>query len=247
MAGSYPDVPGYRFAYDKDGTSVYAWDRNTSTGSYPTAIQLNGANNNNVNKSTFSTGTDVIVLFPEPRNISGMFFNVTRNPQGKLQWSNDTTSGLDGTWTDANGLTVYVGADIFATRSSIDNFSISAATAVRVTNLSTYGGCQIRNMHIYGSIPTTNSPDRLRIVDTSSNDIAAQLDFGNIRQRNNVTKQIKVVNNSSTKTANNITLTLDASYDANPTLIGQFQLSTDNTAFANAINIGTLAPGVYCQ
>lgn len=77
----------------------------------------------------------------------------------------------------------------------------------------------------------------------SDDDIAAQFDFGNIRQRSNSTKQFKIVNNSSTKTANNITITMSTNPDASPSLIGQYQLSTDNVAFANAINIGNLNPG----
>ncbi|MCA9301597.1 hypothetical protein KC974_03510, partial [Candidatus Saccharibacteria bacterium] len=70
-----------------------------------------------------------------------------------------------------------------------------------------------------------------------------QLDFGNIPQRSNSTKQFKVVNNSSTQTATNITVSLDAPADASPSLIGQLQVSTDNIAYANAVNIGNLAPG----
>ncbi len=70
------------------------------------------------------------------------------------------------------------------------------------------------------------------------------MDFGNMPQRSSATRQFKVTNNSSSKTANSVTVSLSPNRVASPALVGQFEVSTDNIAFANAVNIGSLAPGV---
>ncbi len=253
MAGTYPDVPGYRFAYDKDGTNINAFASQGGNGQIFTLTTSEmSIMNQNQQSSTVAYYNKVgntqpwyAFMFPEARNISGYFLACESNNIGVgrlLQTSVDTTNGQDGTWTTiANPYSyiVYGNTPISpAYRNSIAPVSANNINAVRFSTNN-----QVMAFHLYGTVPTTNSPDRLRIVDLSNNDIAAQLDFGDIRQRNNSTKQFKVVNNSSTKTANNITVTIDTNPDASPTLIGQYQLSTDNTAYANAINIGTLAPG----
>ncbi len=255
MAGTYPDVPGYRFAYDKDGTTmlIAPVTSGVSTIIQPSqATFLNSISDGNTGSQRIDThlngGTYVVLLFPEVRNISGYFIHDSSssgNGRVEVSTSSNTTNGIDGAWTIQQ--TQYVGTynsnnggnPTPFNRTAIQAVNWNAVTAVRFN----IGGLVVWHLHLYGSIATTNSPDRLRIVDLSGNDIAAQLDFGDIRQRNNSTKQFQVVNNSSTLTANNITVTLDVPTDASPTLVGQYQLSTDNTAYANAINIGTLAPG----
>lgn len=249
MAGTYPDVPGYRFAYDVDGTNASVF--NLANGIYTTlSLAQRQSINSNTNSATLinsSITEHLILFFPEQRNLSGIMLNAPRTLGGTLDWSNNTSNGVDGTWTTVTNISTFQLSSVLVPdfRNNIYPLSLTNVTALRLSNVNE-GATTPRgfgNIQLYGSIPTTNSPDRLRIVDLSNNAIAAQLDFGDIRQRNNVTKQFKVVNNSSTKTANNITVTLDVRTDTSPTLIGQYQLSTDNTAFANAINIGTLAPG----
>lgn len=245
MAGVYPDVPGSRFAYDQDGTVLVTYSQ-TGTGTITTRTTLDKqrANQNQSGTNFSSSSSWAALLFPELRTITGYYMNINHDagPGRLLQSSANTTNGQDGTWsTIANPFVFDNGDNIDVSpgyRSNIQLVNVPNIIAVRWGQ-----GLYIRAFHLYGSIATTESPDRLRIVDVSGNDIVAQFDYGDIRQRNNVTKQFKVVNNSSTKTANNITVSLDTNPDASPTLIGQYQLSTDNTSFANAINIGTLAPG----
>ncbi len=249
MAGTYPDVPGYRFAYDKDGTNITWYNLNNGTNGAISASDLTKINSDQLTSYVnpgFGSPYTFIILFPEPRDLIGILINTNAGTfnTGTLDWSNDTTTGLDGTWTTIGNMAdIGVGTTLKPDLRTIYPLSVTSVTAIRFNNIYKYAGSNFRNIHIYGSISVTNSPDRLRIVDLSGNDIAAQLDFGDIKQRNNVTKQFQVVNNSSTLTANNITVTLDVPTDASPTLVGQYQLSTDNTAYANAINIGTLAPG----
>lgn len=247
MAGSYPDVPGYRFPYDQDGT-IAIWYNNPPP-LLATPSELRGLNNDFPETSWGRAGTvpsHVCFLFPEKRNITGIILNREATTNNlSLEWSNDTTSGLDGTWNVA--IAPYTGissVDKLRLRLDVTSLAITDCTAIRfAATFSITQQRNLRNLHIYGSIASTESPDRLRIVDLTDDDIAAQLDFGNLAQRASATRQFKVINNSSSLAANNITVSLDAPTDSSPSLIGQYQISTDNVAFANAVNIGTLAPG----
>lgn len=257
MAGSYPDVPGYKFAYDVDGTVVVCHNVWNGTNFNFSSGQLRDFNNewthikySNNNSNHFGY---IAFLFPEQRSLAGMFINMQK--MGVVEYSTDSTTGLDGTWSTVTGPVLYNTADKIQARVNISSAVVASMTSVRIQYNGGSGNLDIRNIHLYGSTTPTASPNRLRVVDmtntsttsdgvtTTGEDMAAQLDFGNIPQRSNSTKQFKVVNNSSTQTATNITVSLDAPTDASPSLIGQLQVSTDNIAYANAVNIGNLAPG----
>lgn len=248
MAGSYSDVPGYRFAYDIDGTTGI---RVNLGGGSP--ITLSGDDLTRMNRNAgdiyggLYPGSNqwITLIFPEIRTIKGYFLSVRYyNPSvGRIiSTSLDTTSGVDGTWSELVNPYTYSVIDNSNVapfyRSNVQTTANTSAKAIRFS-VDDYIGA----FHVFGSIATTESPDRLRVVDTSNNDISAQLDFGNIPQRASVTKQFKVINNSATKTATDITVSLSTISDASPTIIGQFEVSTDNIGFANAVNIGDLAPG----
>ncbi|HPR10646.1 MAG TPA: hypothetical protein PLJ04_03630 [Candidatus Saccharibacteria bacterium] len=249
MAGSYPDVPGYRFAYDVDGTTVVKYG--ISGGAISTLSNGDMATLNHDQSNPgwwdYLAGDHqyIVHIFPEVRTITGYTISVRAGymPSGGriMETSTDTTNGQDGTWSVVANPYICIDGEFNPLsplyRTSIQSVSFSNIKAIRFR---VHGG--MFAVHYYGSIATTESPGRLRVVDLSNNDIVAQLDFGNIAQRANSTKQFKVINNSSTLTANNITVSLNTISDASPTLIGQFQVSTDNIAFANAVNIGSLAP-----
>jgi len=269
MAGSYPDVPGYRFAYDVDGTVGAVTSISGGTVTNITTTDMQKMNQNTSIPADSGSRFDsrnyvggagsnyIILLFPEVRSINGYMFltHWQNNPSGGrvIQTSTDTTNGSDGAWTTQVASYPQLNGDAIGTsplyRTAINSVSWNNIKAVRWAI--THVGWAF---HIYGFIPPSESPNRLRIVDMSTTssmsdgitptgeDMAAQLDFGNIAQRASSTKQFKVINNSTVQTANNITVSLNVPSNANPSLIGQYQISTDNIAFANAINIGALAP-----
>lgn len=256
MAGSYPDVPGYRFAYDVDGTvgivSPIAGGAATTISSTDLTKMNQNSSVANQAPSRFdprnyvggSNNNYVALLFPETRTITGyMLVTHTVAPTGGriIQTSQNTTNGTDGTWTTQTTYPLLDGSILQVSpvyRSNINSVTWNNVSAVRWSMANVGWG-----FHFYGSIANTESPDRLQILDITNNDIAAQLDFGNLKQRATSTRQFKVKNNSATLTANSITVNLNIPSDASPSILGQYQISTDNVAFANAINIGTLAPG----
>ncbi len=248
MAGSYPDVPGYRFAYDLDGTTVINYNTSEGTQETLTSGSLTVLNNDDFDTFNYPGYRSQILVFffPEPRTLKGMMLNGGTN-FNNVQWSNDTTDGIDGTWTTISGIGRINSVSSESLRNNISIISpdLTNVSSIRFSWTTDVGdGAKIKNIHLYGLIANTESPDRLRIVDTSDNDISAQMDFGNMPQRSSATRQFKVTNNSSSKTANSVTVSLSPNRVASPALVGQFEVSTDNIAFANAVNIGSLAPGV---
>jgi hypothetical protein len=258
MAGNYPDVPAYKFAYDRDGTIgfVYSIGGVTEAGWAPGVTQLStptlAALNDEDSDTPMSLSNNgnaqqyVGLIFPEQRNLAAaaFFYDPNAGSVVSVQTSPDTTTGTDGTWNTFGNIntTRYVETN-YRSLTYIQTVSVNGIKGIRFQMPGGSNSRQINGFHLYGSIPAANSPDRLRILDLSSNDIAAQLDFGDVSRGTSSTKQFVVLNNSSTLTANNITVSLEALTDTTPALVGQFQLSTDNVTFTNSINIGSLAPG----
>lgn len=252
MAGSYPDVPGYRFAYDLDGSAVAHYS-NSGTGlitnvsstvrSYINRSVVGASNTQRLDIGSASGWA--VIMFPETRTISGYFISTYDTvPSGgrTLETSMDTTNGQDGTWTAQE--TSYVrhdGRNLDSTPFYRTDINPVSWTNIKAMRFRFYA--YVYTMHLYGSIGSDQSPDRLRVVDAVDADISAQLDFGNVAQRVTTSKVFKVVNNSASQTANNITVSLNTTSDTSPSLIGQYQVSTDNVSYANAVNIGSLAPG----
>jgi hypothetical protein len=122
MAGSYPDAPFRRMAYDADGTIVW-WARpdatnnnwsaiNTTTIVEWTTTQKQNSNNEGAQFAVSwehrpgDIGTRFFAwIFPEPRDIYGYYmFMRSTNGVGldkvmQLQTSTDSTNGVSGTWT----------------------------------------------------------------------------------------------------------------------------------------------------
>jgi len=251
MAGSYPDVPGYRFAYDVDGTVVIRYPIGGGAPSQLTTGNLAQINRDQADPGVWTAYNPgdhmkMVWIFPEIRTVLGYFFSVRQvyMPVGGrlLETSANTTDGIDGNWTTVaspyqlNDCETYGVGPYY--RSGLQSVNYANVKAVR------FGVHQhVSAFHLYGSIAPTESVNRLRVLDVGGSDIAAQLDFGNLQQTAISTKQFKIANNSASLSANNITVSMNTVSDASPTLIGQYQVSTDNISFANAVNIGTLAPG----
>lgn len=135
MAGSYPDAPFRRMAWDDDGTVLWfsltvgnVYSGTVVPGTERTIAQ-NGAHNNEstisgsniVNCDNFigtTGGQGFFMIFTEPRDIYGMNYwcQATINTPGdpnrrnvpmSVEGSADSLNGLDGTWTSIFSGTSY--------------------------------------------------------------------------------------------------------------------------------------------
>lgn len=115
MPATFPDPPGPRMAYDRDGSVGYIIDSgairrqinqremeflnndgSVDAATDPTTIPIDGQFSENSNSY-------VGIVFPEPRDVVGFFISPqfdSSRPCRHFQTSTDSTNILDGTWTD---------------------------------------------------------------------------------------------------------------------------------------------------
>lgn len=237
MAGFYPDVPGNRFPYHLDGTKIYLHDDNnvlTDVTSIAATI-----NDEDADYANLGAGR-LVFLFPEKRDLSGYYFDGYY--QGtNLYVSSDTTNLLDGTWTSiANPwIANNVGDPLPEYRQNINPITAGSVKALKFTNSPT-NGFRIYSLHLYGSIPAIENPNRLIFWDASLDQPTggAYFDWGDVVQGQSYTKTFRVKNNSSTQTAQSITLSTGSE-----TFGMALQFSTDNVTYTPTLSIGNLAAG----
>ena len=118
MAGSYPDAPGERIAYDEDGTIVWRADAlGAGTGTIPfTGLTLPPTELSSTTKTEYNDEDSVTVysqggpnakdmgfawVFPEKRDVYGFFgFNKSNNGDFTkgVEASTDSKNGISGSW-----------------------------------------------------------------------------------------------------------------------------------------------------
>ena len=229
----YPTLPGRRFEYDVGGGSVYYGnDINDITTALTTEqmAQLNGIGNTSIviSKEVYHSETvrTVWVFLPEKFIVAGlgMIHRVytTGGVNGSIAvaGSADSTNGLDGTWINAtlpNGAIPANMIDDDVWRDSIQPCTFSEA--IKVLRLRYYvpfdavddSRIYIYALHIYGVKAAGEvSDDILFLDDDASGDpeFIRDLDFGDRTEGTTVTHRIKLFNSSTTKIANNLTLSL---------------------------------------
>ena len=228
----YPTLPGRRFEYDVGGGSVYFGndvnDITTPLTSEQMAL-LNGIGNTSAVISRDVTLSEVIrtvwVFLPERYVIAGlgMIHKLSTSGDGcsiSVAGSADSTNGLDGTWINAtlpNGAIPVNMIDDDVWRDSIQPCTFSEAIKVlRVRYFSSYGGIGgsrvfIYALHIYGVKAAGEVPDDILFLDDDASgdpEFIRDLDFGDRPEGTTVTHRIKLLNSSTTKIANNLTLSL---------------------------------------
>ena len=266
MAGFYPDVPGFRFEYDRDG-SICTWSGSTAT------VAEMQATNDEYGGGIGAGTASITCAWPEVRTVTGMFMAVQHGVSyadaASIDISADTTNGLDGTWTSTGqflweNVLAWAGPGPSTTpdwcRRLGSTTPYSGGTAGGVTgwmplsfpsirgvrlNPVYRGGLTLWAWHIYGHWPTTENPNRLVLCDGSGATVTngAYFDFGDTPRNTTATIPFRIKNISSSLTANSITVSFQALYDAAPSLIGQYEFSTGGSTYYTSHNIGSLSPG----
>lgn len=257
MAGFYPDVPAARMPYDRDGTIAtrVKGDGTTSTVTGADLIKWNDDSSGTWADMGASGETDtqewVAFIFPELRDLSAMFLmDYDRTSfAAAVQTSTDTTNGRDGTWTSRGTVTSASSTGNMTTaRTEIRTLSVAGVKAVRVCGPGrNVFNSNRRATHIYGTITAGQTPDRVRLwhptLDQPLSDTPAYFDWGDTAQGSTATKTFRVKNNSSTLTANTITVSREALTDLSPTVVSQLDLSYDGGGYGSTASIASLAPG----
>ena len=252
MAGSYPDAPGHRMAYDRDGSVVVSVD-NTGVSSELDSAQKRALNNEFGSTTagdgvSLPTGGHLAVIFPEVRDLAAYFlssYGSYGDPSG-VQVSTDTTNGTDGTWSAvALAFSVATAYPVKpAYRQRITSVSASGIKGIRVTKSAAGNPPSVYALHLYGA-PSSSAGDRLELWHPTLDERlgASALDWGNVPRGSSADQTFRVKNVSTTLTASGITVSLEAPTDTTPSVPGQHLLSYSGGAFAATAAVGNLAPG----
>lgn len=223
----YPAITSRALPYNEDGTVIKLID--TSVGVIYTLTDadldelvdtdLTYVSINSGNSGTAATSY-IVVFFPELRDIDGIYSIVSNNADSgsytfkSLQYSADTTNGLDGTWSNATCTPNAVSSDIDGWRKNIAAVSgVSGAVAIRflmdVSNPTITFFKSVRILHIYGNKTSGETADDILILDALDSDaeFTADLDFGDRPSDTSTQWQIKL-QNASSLTANNVVITV---------------------------------------
>lgn len=270
MAGFYPDAPGLRIPYYRDGTTGTLWNYTTGATS-PGGRVLSPSDLFNLNKDgaseTFFNAGDayndygVCLFFPALRDVVGMWFSFYYWFNG-VQWSDDATAPDTGVWhdvtlsTSAGGSTPPtsgVNADSYADESPIrPNFrtniwecSLTGVRAIRVRiQPGGSGAMTIGPWHLYGNW-TAGENDEVRVwhptLDQEVN--GAFFDLAEVAQGETYLQTFRVKNLDASRTAEGIVVGTDVVTDAAVPLGAQITYSIDGGAYATSLNIGDLGPG----
>ncbi len=220
MAGFYDDAPGARMGWDADGSILLAaelaksftvgmspgtpWDT-------PTQGEKDNVNNEDASDDWALAGNDFLsaLIFPELRDIDGLFFASPGLTAGNGDYSTDTTNAVDGTWTTLGTIGFAWLADE-EYRDNIEAKSFTGVRCVRFYNSSTF--IDLSAMHVYGSMASGETPDRLLFLDEASGLEFGQstapeiMDFGD-RPRGSIKDHEFRLRNNSTVAGNNLTAT----------------------------------------
>ena len=255
MAGFYPDVPAPRIPFDRNGT--IGFDLNDSNGIAQLSIGQMKALNNETNSYALQyskRGGYIGFIFPEPYDIVGHF--ITGHVSSGWSWrslqtSVDTTNGMDGSWvTQAASYALSNPAPVPSYRTNISAVSWNGIKAVR--HGMSHDGWDWgawKNFHLYGAPSSFTGADTLRIwhptldepLDDPTAADGAYLDWGDIARGTSADRTFRIKNNSTTLTANAITISSEVFTNTTPAIESQM-LYSDGGAFATTISIGNVAP-----
>lgn len=220
MAGSYPDVPSRRMAWDEDGTVLLTGDQAGSSALIELTsvqmVELNDEDDSGYNFGSTSPPRFYWHLFPELRELDGFYASRATSALTTVHTSPDTTNGRDGTWTQQIANADQAGSVPTTYRTSIISTAVSSIRGVRLAQDgdSAGGGAQtLRAEHLYGEISAGQTPDRLLFIDDATGlEFTLPIDYGNVPRGSSADRLIRLRNNSAAKTANTIQYTAQSLY-----------------------------------
>ena len=196
-------------------------------------------------------------FFPEKREISNLALYFTAytaeenwdgsNPP-KLQGSNDTTNGMDGTWEDAVVTIPIKCRDTDYWRSTIVPVSFSENKKTIRLGLGKYNGdvpISLTGIHLYGQKAAGQTPDDILLVDASTGaEFTALKDWGDRPEGTTVIWSFKLKNASTGKIANNVNVQLN---HADFTIAWASDGPWQSTLDIASIGVGALSNTIYVR
>ena len=247
----YQPLNHRRIAYDIDGT-VIAYEKGITycLTNWLSETEIASLNNTEGTNDSVSLGNTTYItlwmFFPELREIEAMMVSGAASDATfelyKIEGSNDTANGQDGTWevaTFPNGLPVVNNPDAYAWRKLIKavSFSESKKTLRIVVKTSSYNfrPPRIKRIHIYGRKAAGETIDDILLCDTHGDELSALNDWGDRPEGTTMIDSFKIKNASTSKIASNVNLQLNH---------GDFGLSfSEDGPWTATLDIASIAPG----
>lgn len=249
---TYAPAPDLRLQFNEDGSAVYK-QANAGGGILATATQgqMDALISESCGNAFAVAATERIgVLFPARTNVRGLFIanNGTTASNGEVRWSDDTTDGINGTWTTwTSVLPVPV---VPSARNDIWRTNLISTEAVGMTNIrgitisspSTLGS--IRALHLYGQAGALAPTPWLYLSRLDSDPLrGADVDFGDAPRGASRTVALRVSNQRSGFIARSVIASLVALTPSSPTLASMTTFSADGVTFAaGPFNMGDQYP-----
>ncbi len=263
MAGSYPDAPSRRLAYDDDGT-VVLWNgltvidanEDAAVGQVPLLplIAMPQAQIDQINDEETTSPTEsgqnnnasswILMMFLQKMEIDGGYYNINPTHTGNAQWmafSTNTTNGIDGSFADLSVTTpknTTVADDYRDDITSMAESNVVCVTSFQGSD----ERFRWRQLHVYGAHTPGETPDKLIFLDpdNADNEFTKPLDFGDVPRGQTQKDTFKIKNNSSSLTANTVNL-------INEDLFGGasswYTYSTDDISFSSSEDLGNIGNG----
>lgn len=266
MTSSYPAIAARRMALDTDGSRLFTVAGTTRT-------ELDGAllTVNDEASDDLGPTTDVgyyLLAFPELRDVDGLYLGVMQ--QDPADWvdvtvegSVDTTTGLDGTWTEmfasnrvqqgaVTGWWGHTAAGDYRRYIRVIP-PVEGLRALRVVMTPQTPGTsawRLVAMHVFGEVSAHSThTDRLRFWHPTD-DVplpAGYFDWGNVPFGSTADATFRIKNVSASTRADTITVSTDALTDATPSVAAQHLLSYAASAYAASVVVPSLAPGALSK
>jgi hypothetical protein len=200
-----------------------------------------------ISHGTTSKEYRLFLIFPELREFDGLFASHKEDGGNikELDTSGDTTNGIDGTFTQRNADLPDPPDTLPSYRSAtyLLSYAVSNVRAIRLRTDNTNNTPGWRAVHVYGEISAGETPDRLLFLDADNADVefSKPIDYGDVPRGQSQDRNIKIINNSGTLTANTVQLTAEALYLGS----GAWYTFSDDggSNFSATLNIGNLGPG----
>jgi len=234
MAGNYPDATSWRMAIDKDGTQVYRLSGDTLS-------QLSAADLVNLNNETVQTavsgGDELIVIFPQKRDLDGYFLRSSGGVIG-VKTSVDSTNGVDGTW--VTGVSTAGGGSTI----SPDYRAYSSTTKLGIKAVKFTAPGSLTALHLYGENTVGQSLDQLILWSAFGDERVSpsNFDWGNVPRSSTDDRYFRVKNTSTLLTARNVVVAMESPTDSTPSAQLEHIIAKD-TLFLAQQTIGAIGPG----
>lgn len=250
MAGNYMDAPASRMAYDRDG-SVAGYISLGGVITQLTGSKLRALNSETEVGDTMTVSAAMLaVVFPIPMNLKSIFYASTTSALWTVETSQDTTTGVDGTWSSHGSFGAlrdvkpqYRQASQLITLNPALGTDKARGVRLRAQTNSLYVH---KALHIYGDPATTATKDRLALWHPTLDEPVSpnHFDWGNVPRASSADKSFRIKNLSSALTALSPALYAEALTPGSPSVSGMHTFSSNGGAtFLSSLTLPDIAPG----